>query len=236
MNSDHVVIYTDGAARGNPGPGGWGAVVVEGGSVTELGAGAKHTTNNRMELTAAIEGLRAVKSTQQMIVLYTDSAYVVNGITKWVAGWQARGWKTTQKEDVLNRDLWEALIEAAQGKQVTWRQIEGHAGLVGNERVDAIATAYADGVDAGLYRGAYDAYGHDLSDTSYDEKKRAQKKHSKGRPGKAYSYVSFVRGTFMRHQSWAECEKRVKGQKGAKFKKTFSAHEERELEKEWTGR
>ena len=138
-------IYTDGACSGNPGPGGWGTVVYfTDGGIQELGGGDRATTNNRMELQAAIDGLDYyVKSGQkQPIVLYTDSEYVKNGITKWISGWKKKGWKTSTGKPVLNQDLWEALDEL-HSNQVEWRYVKGHSGNEGNVRCDEIARSYS---------------------------------------------------------------------------------------------
>ena len=138
-------IYTDGACSGNPGPGGWGTVVYfTDGGIQELGGGDRATTNNRMELQAAIDGLGYyVKSGQkQPIVLYTDSEYVKNGITKWISGWKKKGWKTSTGKPVLNQDLWEALDDL-HSNQVEWRYVKGHSGNEGNDRCDEIARSYS---------------------------------------------------------------------------------------------
>jgi ribonuclease HI len=133
-----VVIYTDGACKGNPGPGGWGAWLKSGEHERELWGGEKNTTNNRMELTAVIEALGALKK-RCTVVVYTDSVYVRDGITTWIHGWKQRGWKTADKKPVKNEDLWRALDTAAQHHDVTWRWVKGHAGDPGNERADALA-------------------------------------------------------------------------------------------------
>ncbi len=150
MKNTEIIIFTDGSSRGNPGRGGWGSVVVENNVVTELGGREDDTTNNRMELTAAIEGLSVVKTDDQ-ITINTDSSYVINGITKWVNGWKRNGWITKTKEEVMNRDLWEKLLEAKEGKDVVWNYVGGHAGIVGNERCDVIATSFADNSPTNLY-------------------------------------------------------------------------------------
>lgn len=134
----HVEIYTDGACSGNPGPGGWGAILRFRGVEKELSGGETPTTNNRMELMAAIEGLKALKRPAQVRV-WTDSVYVRDGITKWVHGWKRSGWKTADKKPVKNVDLWQALLEAAKPHDVEWRWIKGHAGHPENERADALA-------------------------------------------------------------------------------------------------
>ncbi|MEM9171987.1 MAG: ribonuclease HI [Pseudomonadota bacterium] len=133
-----VVIYTDGACRGNPGPGGWGVLMQYGDHEKTLQGGESDTTNNRMELTAAIRALEALKRPCD-VRLFTDSVYVRNGITQWVAAWKARGWMTSSKKPVANRDLWEQLDTMAGTHRIDWRWVKGHAGDPGNERADALA-------------------------------------------------------------------------------------------------
>lgn len=138
-------FYTDGACIGNPGPGGWGTVVYfTDGSVYEMGGGVDQTTNNRMELFAAIQALKVFSASGQTesITLYTDSEYVKNGITKWVQGWKKKGWKTAQGKAVLNQDLWETL-DALNAPQIEWKYVRGHSGNEGNERCDRIARSFA---------------------------------------------------------------------------------------------
>ena len=134
-----VEIATDGACKGNPGPGGWGAIIRSGTSERELAGGEKLTTNNRMELTAAIEGLNALKRPCH-VVLSTDSRYVMDGLTKWIKGWQKNGWKTAAKQPVKNADLWQALLAAAKPHRIEWLWVKGHAGHPDNERADKLAS------------------------------------------------------------------------------------------------
>lgn len=148
-------IYTDGACTGNPGPGGWAVVVYyTDNCVHEFGGNEKQTTNNRMEMQAAIAALNFLATAQQkqLVTLYTDSEYLINGATKWVKGWKKRGWKTAQNKPVLNQDLWEAL-DRLNSKQIIWQHVRGHAGNVGNERCDAIARAFANGKTLSLHQG-----------------------------------------------------------------------------------
>lgn len=134
----HVVIYTDGACAGNPGPGGWGAVLMSGGHRKELSGGEAATTNNRMELTAAIMALEALKRPSQ-VDLHTDSEYLRNGITAWIHGWRKRDWKTADKKPVKNVELWQRLDAARSRHDVTWHWVRGHAGEIENERADELA-------------------------------------------------------------------------------------------------
>jgi ribonuclease HI len=134
-----VEIATDGACKGNPGPGGWGALVRAGTAEKELSGGEKLTTNNRMELTAAIEGLNALTRPCR-VTLSTDSRYVMDGLTKWIKGWQKNGWKTAAKQPVKNADLWQKLLDAAKPHRIDWVWVKGHAGNADNERVDKLAS------------------------------------------------------------------------------------------------
>ena len=138
MSDTQLVIYTDGACRGNPGPGGWGALLVYNGSEKELFGGEAQTTNNRMELKAAIEALKALKRPCSL-TLYTDSKYVQNGIQQWIRGWKAKGWKTAAKKPVKNVDLWKELDEQVGKHDISWQWVKGHAGVEGNERADQLA-------------------------------------------------------------------------------------------------
>lgn len=138
MTRPEVLIYTDGACKGNPGPGGWGAWLRSGQHAKELSGGENPTTNQRMELTAAIEALRALKGPSD-VVLYTDSTYVLKGITEWIKGWKRNGWVNSAKKPVANADLWRALDEAAAPHSIDWRWVKGHAGDEGNERADTLA-------------------------------------------------------------------------------------------------
>jgi len=133
-----VEIYTDGACRGNPGPGGWGALLVAGAHRKEMHGGERDTTNNRMELTAAIEALNALKRPSK-VVLHTDSKYVMQGITEWMPNWKQRGWKTSNRKPVKNQDLWMALDAALARHDVKWKWVKGHSGHDGNERADELA-------------------------------------------------------------------------------------------------
>jgi len=135
---EKVEIFTDGACKGNPGRGGWGALLLAGGHKRELFGGEPNTTNNRMELKAVIEALTALKRPCEVVV-HTDSQYVQKGISEWIHGWKARGWKTAAREPVKNVDLWQALDAAQSMHRIEWRWIKGHAGHDGNERADALA-------------------------------------------------------------------------------------------------
>lgn len=138
-----IIIYTDGACSGNPGPGGWGALIIDDQNETELCGGEADTTNNRMELQAAIEALRATEGASE-VILYTDSQYVKNGINTWIHGWKKNGWKTAARKPVKNKDLWQSLDQEIEGRAIDWRWVKGHDGDPGNERADALARAGID--------------------------------------------------------------------------------------------
>lgn len=152
-----ITIFTDGSSRGNPGRGGWGAVVISNDKVVELGGREDMTTNNRMEMMAAIQGLKSVDS-KIPITVYSDSQYVIKGITEWISGWIAKGWRNSQKKAVLNRDLWEELLSVTQNKTINWKFVKGHADTAGNVRCDEIATMFADNENINLYNGSKENY------------------------------------------------------------------------------
>jgi len=235
-----IIIFTDGSSLGNPGPGGWGAIVSDGKIVVELGGREAHTTNNRMELTGAIEALKSIKGKKGDAVIHTDSRYVINGITSWIMEWEKRNWMTKQKKPVENKDLWEILWrlvnERDKKEKISWQHVGGHVGIAGNERVDEIATAYAAEETMALYHGPLSRYAHDIKNIDAKRAKSASRKESKSRSRvKAYSYVSLVNGIFKQHATWGECEKRVKGVSGAKFKKALSKEDEHAIRAAWGG-
>lgn len=235
-----TIVFTDGAAKGNPGPGGWGVVIVTPEQqVIELGGGSPHTTNNKMELSGAIAALEYLADRPGPVAIYTDSTYVIQGITQWVWGWRKRGWKTAQGTDVLNRDLWErlsSLLAARAQGDVEWRWVRGHVGTAGNERVDAIAVAFALQQPADLYDGGLDGYSLAVlelpEDTALPKRPAGAASRGQGKAA-AHSYLSVVDGVPMRHGTWTECEARVKGRSGARFKKAMSQTEESSILREW---
>jgi ribonuclease HI len=233
-----IAIFTDGACSGNPGPGGWGSVIATpDGRARELGGGADATTNNRMEMTAVLEGLRAVAGLPGAAVVHSDSTYVLDGITSWILGWKRRGWTTAAGEPVKNEDLWRALdaAVAARGPRgVEWRWVRGHDGHDANERCDAIAVAFSRRRPVDLYAGPLLSYPYGSlapSDAAPlpQRKKPAGKSAGSGGPG---TYLSVLDGKLERHATWKECEARVKG-RPAKFKKVRSSEEERAALKGW---
>lgn len=225
-----TIIFTDGAAKGNPGRGGFGVVILRGGTITEKGGFKEYTTNNEMELKAVVEALKAIAPEKVPVDIYTDSKYVVEGAKGWVFGWANNGWVTKAKTDVLNKELWQELLPLLGKVEITWHKIPGHSGLAGNERADVIASTFASNGTFDLYQGAVASYGHDIHNTSYDEGKAQDRSDARKRQAqKAYSYVSLVDGVVKIHQTWTECEARVKGKKGARFKKSLDKAEEGEI-------
>lgn len=251
-----ITIFTDGSSRGNPGPGGWGVIIVYNDSeskveseklkVREFGGREGHTTNNRMELEAVIQALSFVSDFKLYTLhfqLFIDSSYVVNGITKWVYGWQKNGWRTKTKAPVENQDLWEKLVDVTVGKKIDWKVIGGHIGIAGNERCDEIATQFADRTRIGrwpdaemrLFSGPLSEYPvKNILDIKIDGEKKAKKSTDRNHSrAKAYSYISLVDGVIKIHKTWAECEARVKGKNGVKFKKSLSKEDEQKIIDSW---
>jgi len=260
---NNITIFTDGASRGNPGRGGWGAVVVLGNAsdavarVAEHGGAENPTTNNRMELRGVIGALGSLDSSDSdkngvskneilapanienyaNIKIYTDSSYVLKGATLWVSGWEKKGWKTATKQDVLNKDLWVELLRVMAGKKIEWHLVSGHVGVPGNERCDEIATAFADGESPALFLGPLKVYKINILEITANAEDKEKRSTSKSRSrATAYSYISKVGGEVMIHKTWVECEKRVKGTKGALYKKSLSPAEEKEIVTDFKGR
>lgn len=219
-------IITDGACRGNPGPGGWAALIMCGDTITEIGGAEAHTTNNRMELRAAIEALRQVPP-DAPVRLITDSTYLLNGATRWVRLWKERGWLTINETPVENRDLWEEL-DALAGERVRWELVRGHSGDPHNERANAIAQAYAAGRAPELRVDSPDAGTGTITRVAG---------HVSGSRGavaqRGVRYLSLVQGVLARHTTWEACRARVHGVSGARWKKCASDEEERATVTGW---
>ncbi len=231
IDMKEIVIFTDGASRGNPGPGGWGVILSDGEKLIELGGRENNTTNNRMEMQGVIEALSYSESKgYKNLKIYTDSAYVINGASKWLSGWENNNWQTKTKEPVKNADLWKKISRLINSFDIEWMQVSGHSGIPANERVDVIATSYADKTPEKLFSGLASDYDIDLTDVEVSKEKKYKKTNSKQ---KAYSYVSLVDGKIMTHKTWSECEARIKGVSKAKFKKAISKYEEEEIIKEY---
>jgi ribonuclease HI len=155
---------------------------------------------------------------------------VVEGATGWIFGWMKNGWKTKSKEDVSHKEIWQELIELLKKVKVDWHKVPGHVGLIGNERADTIASDLGEGKNVALYNGKRKGYGYELENVEYDKEKAAERSAARKRQSqKAYSYISKVDGEIKIHETWKECEDRVKGKKGVRFKKSISAEEEKEI-------
>lgn len=231
-----ITIFSDGAAKGNPGRGGYGAVISYHDRVVEIGAHKTRTTNNEMELTAVVESLKVVERADAIVAIYTDSKYVVEGAKGWIFGWQKNGWKTKADTAVANKELWQELAPLLKKITIEWHKVPGHVGIIGNERADTIASDFAEHGTFNLYNGPKTAYGFNIEDTSFDEAKATERSDARKRSAqKAFSYISAVDGVVQVHQTWSECEKRVKGKKGVRFKKSLDAGNEREIVREFGG-
>jgi ribonuclease HI len=233
--NNKVVVFTDGACSGNPGPGGWAAILISPlGKVRELGGREERTTNNRMELRAALEALLALANVKQLstkeIRIYTDSTYMIRGIQSWVHGWKRNGWKTQAGTDVSNRELWEALLEAIQKHEfeIEWLYVPGHKGYPGNERCDQIAVAYSQGSEPKLFQCARADY-----PVNVDRVPPPSPLPDPNRKKGPAVYLSLVDGKVHRDKDWKSCEARVKGRQGVKFKKVESPEEEEEILRSW---
>jgi len=242
FREDDILCYCDGACTGNPGPGGWGAIVrTPDGQVRELGGAADPTTNNRMELSGAIFALNLVRGQRDVPVrVYTDSSYVIQGITEWVHGWKRRGWVKVDGQPVVNRDLWTELSSLVEARKetgpATFLHVKGHSGVPGNERCDRISVAFAKGERPGLYRGPLLQYRIDLTPPEpgqiEDGPPRRREIAPKVDP-KLVTYLSLVEGQLRRHANWDDCKSLVHGRSNARFKKCTSEDEERRTLASW---
>ena len=222
------VAYTDGACLGNPGPGGWGVrILYPDGGVRELGGMAAATTNNRMELQAAIEALHLLHSYPQ-VGIFTDSRYLIDGLTKWLPAWQRRGWVTTTQTPVKNRDLWMTL-ERLNHPGVRWHHVRGHSGDPNNERVDTIARAYAAGKAPALFCGQAGAPSDPvlaLSMTTLPTPVNSKTAlASQGPTPDPVRYISIVHGSVAIDPDWTTCAARVRGVSGAQYRKVRTPEE-----------
>lgn len=233
-----IIIYTDGSSLGNPGHGGFGCVIVfqVENKVIELGGYEPKTTNNKMELTAILTALQFLKkdnvSPDTEIVIHTDSSYAINGITKWIFGWQKNNWITSTKSAVLNSELWKQFPPlTTYFKKLSFVHVRGHAGVWGNERCDTIATSFSSKTPIELFNGKLSDYHPEILSTKQSstvEKKKSKTKSTE----KAYAYVSLLNGKVETHSTWEQCKARVHG-KPAKYQKVFSESEQSELIKKW---
>ncbi len=230
-----LTLYTDGASRGNPGPGGWGVIIIGESEVVELAGAKDPATNNQMELQGVIEGLGYIHKSfpDAAVELHADSRYVLNGIEKWLDGWVKKGWVTMAKKSVENKAQWMKLMELRDhfGKHLKLTKVDGHSGHIYNDRCDELAVSAALKKTLHLFKGSKKDYESQLAMTP---PKSPVKKSSSTNKGVAYSYVSVVNGIVHADKTWAACEKRVKGAKGAKYKKVFSKAEETDLIQDYT--
>ena len=223
------VAYTDGACLGNPGPGGWGVRILYPDATVEEygGVAAASTTNNQMELQAAIEALHIVSGFQSVVVV-TDSRYVIDGVTQWIHAWRRRNWMTVSHTPVKNRQLW-VTLDQLNHAGVQWRHVRGHSGDPGNERVDDIARGFAQGAEPALFKGqagdAADPMMVYLQARSSPSLAQAGRKKTPGIGFDKPRYVSIIHGRVALDDEWASCSTRVRGVSGALYKKVRNAEE-----------
>lgn len=248
------VIYTDGACSGNPGPGGWGAIVytpsIQGNDarVDELGAGDHSTTNNRMEMTGVAEALKLVLERVQhltdserrkmSVFIFTDSVYVIRGITQWIFGWMRLGWKNQQGEAVANKELWIHLGDVVKslktmGIQLDWNYVRGHTGDLGNERCDQIAVGFSKMSPPRLESVISSDYRFDILKWPNSEPLPEMKARKPNDPNKKSWYIALNGSQLMTFNTWSECEAAVKGRSGVKFKKVSTAEEQQSVLDQW---
>lgn len=205
--------------------------------VRELGGADPNTTNNRMEMTAIMEALRFISSSDGEVTICTDSTYVIRGITQWVFGWKKRGWKNAEGKEVLNKDLWidfdKLMFKLKNNFKFQWKYVPGHSNVVGNERCDEIAVAFSQGLRPYLYDGDLSGYGYPIDIVPPDFALPEMKSNNKKTSSKPTFYLSLVDGVLLKHQTWPECQNRVKGRSGAKFKKATSDDEAKSILKGW---
>jgi len=253
QDKKRIIVYTDGAARGNPGPGGYGLICIDlhVNEVIEQGEGHAHTTNNAMELMAVLRSLEIIFSkkdrdrayTKIPVHIYTDSRYVHQGITSWMYGWARNDWRKKDGEIISNQKLWQEIHTIAQNLvdvSIAYMHVPGHAGIPGNERADTIATAYADNDEAFVpYIGSSEGYSYyeSLVQTPSEEELdaiRASKKEQKKKvTGKPLGYLSYVEGSVYFDTTWNDCKERVHGKKGVSFRKVMTESDIHDLLNDW---
>jgi ribonuclease HI len=238
LNSYKHIIFSDGSSLGNPGKGGYGAVLLQHHKVvTEIGGREEGATNNRMEITALLSALRIIKDEEGPVLCCTDSQYVINSVTKWIHGWKKNGWITTGKTPVINKDLFEEIdsiiCEHKKIGHIDFKYVRGHVGVAGNERCDVIATTFARNEEMDLFSGSLSDYAIDILNIGVDKEQDEKRLATKKKSGPAYSYLSLADGVAKRHTTWAECEARVKGKSAVKYKKSMSAEDELSILKSW---
>ena len=235
-------LYTDGACSGNPGPGGYGSIIIcDDQQVFEIGAHYSQATNNRMELQAVISGLdyiinHAGSNKEFSTQVYTDSVYVIRGITQWIFSWKKNGWKNSSGEPVTNQDLWIQLDTVVQKipTKISWDYVRGHNDDPGNERCDQIAVAFSKNNFIQLFQGSSENYIFDVTAAAKSEPLPEARDWKKSPADKKNSwYLSLINGVITKYSTWSECEAQVKGRPAVKFKKVSSDQEEQDLLKSW---
>lgn len=243
MKQSKIVIYSDGACSGNPGPGGWGSIVMNSHHVTELGGYEPHTTNNRMEILAALRALELVSKQNlepDRIEIFTDSSYLINAITKWVYGWVKNSWVTAQGEPVKNADLFKKLLsitKSLKAIKIEWTYVPGHKGIVGNERVDEIAVTFSQNTTMGqpLFDGPFESYWYpEIFDFKAESQARdSSSKVTTPKSAKAIGYLAWVNSQLYCFKTWDECARVTQGHSSARYKKFASKTQAIEILKEW---
>jgi len=215
------MIYTDGASSGNPGSGGWGAIIIDPQQyVYELGDAYPYTTNNEMEIVAALNALKSLKNWECPILIYTDSRYLIQSITQWIHLWKKNDWKNSQKKPVIHLQLWKEFLQFPL-HQIQWFHVPGHQGYLGNERADAIAVAFSKGKCPSLFKGPLQKYPY------------LKNSHSLTTHASYPCYLAWINGKLKRYSSWKECEYEIKYQSKIPFKKVKSPEEENLVLENW---
>ena len=240
MTDPRFIIFSDGASKKNPGAGGWGAIVADlsAETVRELGAAVPIASNNQMEMMGVIQALKEIASESGTVKVYTDSKYLIKGITEWISSWKKNNWTTSSGTPVKNQAYWHELDSLISSRQegehsIAFQYTPGHKGIPGNERVDTIASDFANRLTPTLYTGNLANYQISLKvDPSLlsQDKSRSPKKKSNQ---KAFSYLSLINNQLQIHRTWAECEARVRGVSGARYKKALSADDEIKIRNQW---
>jgi ribonuclease HI len=232
---NEIKIFTDGACSGNPGVGGYASILILPDFVYEIGGKEDNTTNNRMEMKALVESIKFLENkkinfSEKEIIVFTDSSYLLNGITSWIKGWKKNNWKTQNKTDVLNKDLWIVLDDLILDKNIKLQKVSGHSGVPLNERCDEIAVNFSLGQKVSLFEGNVSDYKISLDIAINDDLK--DKKDRKGK--QAYSYVSKIDGKIFVDKNWQDCKDRVSGVSSAKYKKSLDEEDEKKIIEEFS--
>lgn len=241
-----IIIFGDGACSGNPGPGGYGAIILfPDHQVQELAESEPQTTNNRMEISAILKSIHFIMGskhfeTADCVQIFTDSVYLIRGATQWMFGWKKRGWKNAAGEPIANPDLWMQMDKTLYQAKVQnpalkweWNFVKGHAGIDGNERCDQLAVAMSKKDDIDIYSGPASSYSFDILKLPEKRPLPEMKSAKEASIKKTSWYLSLVNGVLKSHATWSECEAVVKGRSGVKFKKVSSEEEASVVKKGW---